>query len=233
MPKVGGRKRSPLRNSLREEILDSRPTTIPDSHHIGHKPILHLLQTQPFGHLPRGTIVSFVLILISLMAAVVGSLTWAYFSDTASTAATFSSGTANLLICDALDCYQNYTVPAIEDIYPGWSETVSLRLYNSGSLRMKVFIIDEEVTDEGLGAVVSVEIYKAASVEGSPIWSGTFDELEVAEPIEYGDLDSEAYGDITFFFEWPESGADDTSLARASLSEQITFTGTTEGVEQP
>jgi hypothetical protein len=37
-----------------------------------------------------------------------------------------------------------------------------------------------------------------------------------------------------FSFEWPESGADDTpALLQSSLTEQIIFTGTTQGVVQP
>jgi hypothetical protein len=37
-----------------------------------------------------------------------------------------------------------------------------------------------------------------------------------------------------FSFEWPESGTDDTSaLLASSLTEQMIFTGTTQGVVQP
>jgi predicted ribosomally synthesized peptide with SipW-like signal peptide len=181
-------------------------------------------------------IVPFIIILVALTVTVVGSFSLAYFSSTATTTASFSSGTVDLMICDeqGKDCHPSVDLPALTNTYPGWSHQVILALRNDGTLRMRVFIKSIEQTDAGLGGVVRVKICKPASEQWSCFWSGTFDELEAAESIECGDLSPQEYGPMMFSFEWPESGADDTSaLVQSSLTEQIVFTGTTQGVMQP
>lgn len=167
------------------------------------------------------------------MAAVVGSLTWAYFSDTATTTATFSTGTVGLEICEQQACSSNLDLPEMADIYPGWSHTTSgLQLYNAGTLTMTVSITATETTQDGLAQVIGVQIYRAPSPAGTPIFSDTFHTLNTTGPYNYGLLAPDAYDDITFVLDWPETGEDQTDLADQSLTEEITFYGTTEGVEQ-
>jgi len=168
-----------------------------------------------------------------LMAAVVGSLTWAYFSDTATTTATFSTGTVGLEICDEQACSSNLDLPEMADIYPGWSHTTSgLQLHNAGSLTMTVIISATETSQSGLAQVIGVQIYRAPSPAGTQIFSDTFHTLNTTDPVTYGLLAADAYDDITFVLNWPETGEDQTDLADESLIEEITFYGTTEGVEQ-
>lgn len=234
MPQVAGRK-SLLTKCLREAGLDSHPITIPDSRHKPRKAKRSAGQAVRSGHLPRARILA--PIIFAVMAALVGSLTWAYFSDTATTTATFSSGTVDLQIClnascdDAADLSD---LPELSNIYPGWSYTTSgLQLYNAGSLTMTVSITTTAGNQGGLAEVIGVQIYRASSPDGTRIFTGTFQTLETTGPITYGPLAANAYDHITFLFDWPETGEDETELAGDSLSEKITFYGTTEGVEQP
>ena len=194
------------------------------------------LPSQRSGRLLPTAIVPVMVILVALTVTIVGSFSWAYFSNTATTTASFSSGTVDLMICDETGqgCHPSIDLPAMTNTYPGWSHQVILALRNDGTLRMRVFIKCIEQTDAGLGGVVRVDICKPASEQWSCFWSGTFDELEAAEPIDCGELSPQEYGPIMFSFEWPESGADDTSaLLQSSLTEQMIFTGTTQGVVQP
>ena len=200
------------------------------------KLVLRPLPSQRSERLLPTAIVPFIIILVALTVTVVGSFSWAYFSNTATTTASFSSGTVDLLICNeqGQGCHPSVDLPAMTNTYPGWSHRVILALRNDGTLRMRVFIKCIEQTDAGLGGVVKVEMCRPESTQWSCFWSGTFDELEAAEPIECGELSPQEYGPIMFSFEWPESGADDTSAPlQSSLTEQIIFTGTTQGVEQP
>jgi len=164
---------------------------------------------------------------------VVGSLTWAYFSDTATTTATFSTGTVGLEICDGQGCSSSLLLPEMAAIYPGWSHTTSgLQLYNAGTLTMTVVISATETTQDGLAEVIGVQIYRAASPAGTPIFSDTFHTLNTTDPVTYGLLAADASDHITFVLNWPETGEDQTDLADQSLTEEITFYGTTEAVEQ-
>jgi len=175
-------------------------------------------------------------ILIAVMAAVVGSLTWAYFSDTATTTATFSTGTVGLQVCLDGFCNKEVTLdpPELSDIYPGWSYTTSgLQLRNAGTISMTVIISATETTQGGLAQVIGVQIYRPSLPDGTQIFSGTFHTLNTTAPVTYGLLAADAYDDITFAFTWPETEQDQTELANnKSLTEKVTFYGTTEGVEQ-
>jgi len=172
------------------------------------------------------------------MAAVVGSLTWAYFSDTATTTATFSTGTVDLQICNEQNCSFSLDLPEMADIYPGWEHTVTLGLKNVGSLAMNVsFQASEGEEDDpaDLGSVIEVAAYASDTPPENPLFPGTktINDLE-GEPVTYGELEP-APADpvpITFVFTWPETGENQTGFAGASLDEEITFYGTTEGVEQ-
>lgn len=234
MPYINGKRVPPLTPFWRLGTSHKGQVTRPDS--VVRKPVLHPLPTRRLSHLLPPTILPFIVIVVALTVAVVGTFTWAYFSSTATTTATFSSGTVKLLICDdqGQGCAPTRELPPMVDIHPGWGQQLAPVLYNTGSLGMKVFITCEQQTDEGLGAVVMVDIYRPALDEWSGFWSGTFDQFELAEPILYGDLDAGAYAAIMFSFQWPESEGDDTeTLAGKSLTENIVFTGTTQGVEQP
>lgn len=174
-----------------------------------------------------------------VMAAVVGSLTWAYFSDTATTTATFSTGTVGLEICGAKGCYQDYPLDAMEDIYPGWTVTVTLGLKTLGSLAMNVSFQASEAEEDdpaNLGSVIEVAAYASDTPGVNPLFPGTktINDLEAA-PVTYGELQPAPAEPvpITFVFTWPETGEDQTGFAGASLDEEITFYGTTEGVTQP
>jgi predicted ribosomally synthesized peptide with SipW-like signal peptide len=196
------------------------------------KLVVRPLPSQRSHRLLPTAIVPVIIILIALTVTVVGSFSLAYFSSTATTTASFSSGTVDLMICDeqGQDCHPSVDLPALTNTYPGWSHQVILALRNEGTLRMRVFMECIEQTDAGLGGVVRVEICKPASC----FWSGTLDDLEAAESVECGELSPQEYGPIMFSFEWPESGSDDASaLVLSSLTEQIVFTGTTQGVMQP
>jgi predicted ribosomally synthesized peptide with SipW-like signal peptide len=200
------------------------------------KLVVRPLPSQRSHRLLPTAIVPVIIILVALTVTVVGSFSWAYFSSTATTTASFSSGTVGLMICNeqGQDCQPSVVLPALTNTYPGWSHQVVLALRNDGTLRMKVFMECSEQTDAGLGGLVRVQICKPASQEWSCFWSGTFDELEAAQPIECGELSPEEYGPIMFSFQWPESGTTDApALLQSSLIEQIVFTGTTQGVTQP
>lgn len=227
----GQRKASILRRCLREERLDNHPLTIPDYDHKRRKATRPSGQAVRPAHRSRAATLAFIT--IALMAAVVGSLTWAYFSDTAATTATFSTGTVGLEICDGQACSSSLDLPAMANIYPGWSYTTSgLQLHNAGTLTMTVIISATETSQSGLAEVIGVQIYRAPSPEGTPIFSDTFETLNTADPLSYGPLAAEAYDDITFLFDWPETEEDQTGFAGASLTEEVTFYGTTEGAEQ-
>jgi len=215
--------------------MDSHPVTIPDSAHRLHQAKGSPRQAVRPGHRSRATVLA--LIIIAVMAAVVGSLTWAYFSDTATTTATFSTGTVDLLICDGEgeeDCYPSLNLDPLMDIYPGWSYTTSgLQLYNQGTLTMTVSITATETITSPLAQVIGVQIYRVPPPTGTPIFSGTFQTLNTTGPYTYGPLAAGTRDDITFLFDWPDTGEDQTGLADQSLSEEITFYGTTEDVIQP
>ncbi len=234
MSQVGGA-RSASGRSFRETRLDSHPITVPESAHKPRQGKRPTGQSVRYAHLPRVAILA--LITIALVAAMVAGLTWAYFSDTATTTATFSSGTVDLLICLNGSCNEAVDLsdlPELSNIHPGWSYTTSgLQLYNAGSLTMTVSITTTAGNQSGLAEVIGVQIYRAPSVDGTRIFTGTFQTLETTGPIAYGPLAAEAYDHITFLFDWPETSEDQTELAGDSLSEKITFYGTTEGVEQP
>jgi predicted ribosomally synthesized peptide with SipW-like signal peptide len=168
------------------------------------------------------------------MAAVVATFTWAYFSDTATATATFSTGTVGLQICLNGSCSDSLDLPELSDIYPGWSHTTEgLELHNAGTLTMTVSITATETITSPLAEVIGVQIYRSPSPSGTPIFSGTFETLNTTGPYTYGLLAAEAYDDITFVFDWPDTGEDQSELAGKSLNEEITFYGTTEDVIQP
>lgn len=235
MPQPGG-KESPLRQSLREEFMAGHFVPIPKSRHIVHESCLRLLQTARSRHLPRAAILA--LILMALTGALVARLTFAYFSDTATTTATFSTGTVGLEVCLLDDvCNEEVDLPELLHIYPGWSYTTTgLQLHNQGSLAMTVSITGAETSDGGLAQAIGVQVYRASSPTDPPIFSGTFESLNSSDPnssdpIVYGLLAADAYDDITFVFTWPETGEDQTGLSGKSLNEVITLYGTTQVVE--
>lgn len=231
MSQPGG-KESPLRQCLREEFMAGHFVPIPKSRHIVHESCLRLLQKARSRHLPRAAILA--LILMALIGALVAGLTRAYFSDTATTTATFSTGTVGLQVCLDDACNEEVDLPELPHIYPGWSYTTTgLQLYNQGSLAMTVSITGAETGDGGLAQAIGVQIYRASLPNDSPIFSGTFESLNTSDPITYGLLEADAYDAITFVFDWPETGEDQTGLSGKSLNEVITLYGTTQVEEQP
>ncbi len=234
MLKAKGSRASSLRACLRKGVPDTGLVTVPDS--VGLRPPNRSSGGKKMSKYiwPRWWPVLLGLLVAILVGGAAVGLTRAYFSDTATAAATFSTGTTDLKFVVDSELKDNVELEEMTGLYPGWTETVTLRLRNNGNLNMEVFITAQQVLDEGLGAVVEVEIYRGASSDPSDfLWSGTFDEFEaLADPVSYGELKSEAEDDVTFVFAWPDDNGDDNALLDKSLQENIIFTGTTEGVSQ-
>lgn len=215
--------------------LPGVPVTAPDSAGLLRSGVTPSRSKGPYSLAGSRLGILFSLLLIGLLAATITGITWGYFSDAASGSVAISTGNIDLLICTERDpayCLAGQTLSDLTNLYPGWQHTMNnLSLHNAGSLNMRVSITGDWTGDEAFAQALHISIYRATSTEGTALWSGSIWDLEGGAPIDYGQLDSTAFGDLTIFFNWPDVG-DQSGLAGQSLSLQITFYGTTEGVPQ-
>lgn len=153
------------------------------------------------------------LTLIFLVAALVGGATFALFTDEATNANNaFATGTVDIVLND--DNADEITFFNLEDIAPGDSGNVTIKVANAGSLEFRYDVaLDVEGDLFALPHPILVTLKAGSNVIFSSSQDGTFDVNRV--------LDAGASEDLTLEWSFPKEAGNEYQGKSGSFS--ITF----------